>query len=91
MWFDLTVETDNLSNQLAALADKCGLELGPIIKEEAKYLVTSAIQTTPPPSRRSGEKTLKIDIKRVAIPLDYKTYEQKATEAGFYRIGRAHV
>ena len=85
MWFDLKLETDKLSAQLARLANECGLELGPIIKEEAKYLVTSAIKTTPPPSRKSGEKTLKIDIKRIAIPLDYRTYEERATEGGFYK------
>lgn len=85
MVFRLTLETEKLNKQLADLASKCGLELGPIIKEEAKYLVTSAISTAPPPSRKSGEKTLKTDIKRVVSVLNYRTYEQNATEGGFYK------
>lgn len=85
MELSIDIKTEQLERQLSRLASACGLELGPIIKEEAKYLVQSAIKITPPPSRQSGERTLSSDLQKVAIPLEYTTYEQKATSKGFYK------
>jgi hypothetical protein len=86
MELSIDIDTKALEQQLANLADRCGLELGPIIKAEAKYLVESAIKNnTPPPSRQAGERTVANDLAKVAIPLDYRSYEQKATGRGFYK------
>lgn len=85
MEMTIDVNTARLVGNLNELAKKCGLTLAPILKEEARYLVESAIKTTPPPSRPAGERTLSHDLQQVAVPLYYKNYEQKATGKGFYK------
>lgn len=79
------INSNKLIQQLTELSQKCGLELGPIIKEEAKYLTQSVAKNTPPPSKQAGEATLRNDINRVAVPLDYQSFEARATEGGFYK------
>lgn len=85
MEMTIDINSKKLEQQLANLADKCGLTLAPILKEEARYLVESAIKTTPPPNRAAGERTLSHDLQQVAISLNYRNYEQKATGKGFYK------
>ena len=86
MELSINIETEKLEQQLANLADRCGLELGPIIKAEAKYLVESAIRNnTPPPTKKAGDQTVTNDLAKVATSLDYRSYEQKATSKGFYK------
>lgn len=75
---------DKLNVRLFELSKRVGLELGPIIKEEAKYLMQSAVKVTPPPSRQSGVSTIRNDLKKVAVALDYQGYEARATKGGFY-------
>jgi hypothetical protein len=74
-----------LEVKLYELSKKVGMKLGPIIKEEARYVLQSAVKVTPPPARQSGKRTIGIDLNRVAIPLDYQTYEKNATPGGFYK------
>lgn len=75
---------DKLNEKLAILAKNVGLELGPIIKEEAKFLMQSAVKNSPPPSRQSGVNTIRNDLNKVAVSLDYQGYEARKTEGGFY-------
>lgn len=75
---------DELNEKLLILSKSVGLELGPIIKEEAKYLTQSAVKITPPPSRQSGVNTIRNDLNKVAKSLNYQTYEARATKGGFY-------
>lgn len=84
---EITIDLNSkpLTDALSDLAVKCGLELGPIVKQEAKYLIESAIRNTPPPDKAAGERTLGHDLSQVADALYYKTYEQKATGKGFYK------
>lgn len=82
----MTIEAnfDDLNKKLFILSQKVGLELGPIIKEEAKYLMQSAVRNSPPPSRQSGVNTIRNDLNKVAVSLDYQGYEARKTEGGFY-------
>lgn len=75
---------DELNEKLLILSKSVGLELGPIIKEEARYLLQSAVRNTPPPSRQSGVNTIRNDLNKVAVSLDYQSYEARATKGGFY-------
>lgn len=80
----ISVSMRELEYKLHALSSKVGLELGPIIREESKYLVQSAVKNTPPPTRQAGVNTIRIDLNRVAVALNYQTFEANATSGGFY-------
>ena len=80
----ISVSMRELETKLYQLSQKVGLELGPIIREESKYLVQSAVKNTPPPTRQAGVNTIRIDLNRVAVALNYQTFEARATEGGFY-------
>lgn len=80
----LSLESRQLEFKLWELSKRVGLELGPIIREESKYLVASAVKNTPPPSRQAGVNTIRTDLNRVAVPLNYQSFEARATEGGFY-------
>jgi hypothetical protein len=82
--FTIDSNFDELNDKLFILSQKVGLELGPIIKEEARYLLQSAVRNTPPPSRQSGVNTIRNDLNKVAVSLDYQGYEARKTEGGFY-------
>lgn len=75
---------DKLNLKLFELSKRVGLELGPIIKEEAKYLTQSAVRNSPPPNRQAGVNTIRNDLNKVATSLDYQSYEARKTEGGFY-------
>jgi hypothetical protein len=80
----ISMESKQLEAKLYELARKVGLEAGPIIREEAKYLVASAVKNTPPPSRQAGVFQVRKDLNKLAVSLDYQSYEAKATAGGFY-------
>lgn len=73
-----------LSIKLSQLSKAVGIGLGPIIKEEAKYITQSAIKNTPPPSRQSGVNTIRNDLNKVSVSLNYQSYEANKTIGGFY-------
>lgn len=82
--FQISMESRQLEIKLYELSRRVGLELGPIIREETKYLLASAVRNTPPPSRMAGVNTIRTDLNRVAQAVNYQTYEAKKTEGGFY-------
>lgn len=75
---------NDLNKKLFILSQKVGLELGPIIKEEARYLMQSAVKNSPPPSRQAGVNTIRNDLNKVAESLDYQNFEAHKTKHGFY-------
>jgi hypothetical protein len=81
---EISLEARQLEVKLYELSRRVGLELGPIIREESKYLIASAVRNTPPPSRQAGVNTIRTDLNRVAVPLNYQAFEAKATTNGFY-------
>ena len=81
----VVLNTNKLMMQLSELASRCGQELGPIIKEEARYITESVAKNTPPPTKQKGERTLANDLNKVAVPLDYLSFERRATAGGFYK------
>jgi hypothetical protein len=83
--FYISMDADKLEKALFELSKRVGEDLGAIIKEEAKYVVKSAVETTPPPSKQAGQRTIANDLNKVAVPLDYQSFEARATEGGFYK------
>lgn len=79
------INSSRLIQQLTELASRCGQELGPIIREEARYITESVARNTPPPTKQQGERTLSNDLNRVAVPLNYQSFERRATDGGFYK------
>jgi hypothetical protein len=66
-------------------------ELGPVIKEEARYLINLFIKFTPPKSRKQGEGAVQSDMANLATPLSYPELEAKAGKKGFYRSMAKYV
>jgi hypothetical protein len=83
----VSIETDvrELQSALANLAEAAKVELGPVIKEEARYLLNLFIKFTPPKSRKQGEGAVQSDMANLATPLSYPELEAKAGKKGFYR------
>lgn len=85
MEFTVQADTRRLEFQLARLAQAAGVELGPIIKQEAAYFLKSFIKTTPPPSLSAGKNAIDNDLRRVSTPLYYEQFEAHASKGGFYK------
>jgi hypothetical protein len=83
----ISVQTDvrKLEFALARLALAAKVGLGPVIKEEGRYLINLFIKFTPPKSRKEGEGAVQSDMANLAIPLSYPELEAKAGKKGFYR------
>ena len=80
----ITLESKELDYALTRLALAAKVDLGLVIKEEAKYLTQTLMKFTPPKSRPQGINAVRRDINRVADPLNYVTLQSKATKGGFY-------
>jgi soluble cytochrome b562 len=89
----VSIETDvrQLQSALANLAEAAKVELGPVIKEEARYLLNLFIKFTPPKSRKQGEGAVQSDMANLATPLSYPELEAKAGKKGFYRSMAKYV
>jgi hypothetical protein len=89
----VSIETDvrELQSALANLAEAAKVELGPVIKEEARYLLNLFIKFTPPKSRKQGEGAVQSDMANLATPLSYPELEAKAGKKGFYRSMAKYV
>ena len=81
----ISMDARKLQYALHELSKRTGEDLGQFIKEEAKYVVQSVVRTTPPPSKQAGDRTIANDLNKVAVPLDYQSFEARATEGGFYK------
>lgn len=87
----LSAQTRELEEALANLAKAAKVDHGLVIKEEAKYIVQTIMKFTPPNSRPQGINAIRRDINRVAEPLNYETFESKASKGGFYKSMAKYV
>lgn len=74
-----------LDYQLTRLALAAKVDLGLVIKEEAKYAIQTIVKFTPPKSKQQGANAVRADFSRFVQPLVYGDFEAKATEGGFYK------
>jgi hypothetical protein len=78
-------DSSGLEIALERLAQETKTDVGKIIKEEAKYLIKTVINFTPPKTRKQGVGAVRNDLGKVAAVLDYNKLKAKATSGGFYR------
>jgi hypothetical protein len=82
----IQIETSfhRLEYQLARLALAAKVDLGLVIKEEAKYAIQTIVKFTPPKTKQQGVNAVRGDFSRLAQPLVYSDLKTKATKGGFY-------
>jgi hypothetical protein len=80
----ISVDNQNLSRALTKLAAVSQFGLGPIIKEESRYLTQLFIKFTPPKSRMQGVNAVRKDIGKMTAVLDYNSLKAKATPGSLY-------
>jgi len=85
MSFSIKADTAKLEMALAKLANAAKVDLGLVIKEEAKYILQTLIKFTPPKSKQQGVNAVRGDLSKLAQPLVYSDLEAKATKGGFYK------
>lgn len=76
---------EGLEYSLARLALAARVDLGLVIKEEAKYAIQTIVKFTPPKSKQQGVNAVRGDLSKLAQPLVYSDLEAKATKGGFYK------
>jgi hypothetical protein len=89
----IQIETSfhRLEYQLARLALAAKVDLGLVIKEEAKYAIQTIVKFTPPKNKQQGVNAVRGDMNKVAQPLVYSNLEAKATKGGFYKSMAKYV
>lgn len=89
----ISIQTDvrQLEFALARLALAAKVGLGPVIKEEGRYLTKLFIQFTPPKSRKQGEGAVQSDMANLATPLSEAELTAKASKGGFYKSMAKYV
>ena len=85
MSFSIKADTKKLEMALSKLANAAKVDLGLVIKEEAKYILQTLIKFTPPKSKQQGVNAVRGDLSKLAQPLVYSDLEAKATKGGFYK------
>ena len=82
----IQIETSfhRLEFQLAKLALAAKVDLGLVIKEEARYAIQTIVKFTPPKSKQQGANAIRGDMANVAQPLVYQDLKAKATAGSFY-------
>lgn len=81
---DIVLDSSKLDFALARLANAAKVDLGLVIKEEARYIVKTIIQFTPPKSQQQGAGAIRKDIGKMSAVLDYQTLKAKATKGSIY-------
>ena len=89
----IQIETSfhRLEYQLARLALAAKVDLGLVIKEEARYAIQTIVKFTPPKNKQQGVNAVRADFSRLAQPLVYSDLEAKATKGGFYKSMARYV
>ena len=82
---------EGLEYSLARLALAARVDLGLVIKEEAKYAIQTIVKFTPPKSKQQGVNAVRADFSKLAQPLVYSDLEAKATKGGFYKSMARYV
>ena len=81
---DIEAKFSRLEGQLRELSLVANVDLGLVIKEEAKYAIQTIVKFTPPKSKQQGANAVRADFSRLAEPLVYQDLQAKATKGGFY-------
>jgi len=81
---EIEASFSRLEYQLARLANAAKVDLGLVIKEEAKYAIQTIVKFTPPKNKQQGVNAVRGDFSRLAQPLVYSDLKTKATKGGFY-------
>ncbi len=89
----IEIETsfDSMEGLLANLARAAKVDLGLVIKEEAKYAIQTIGKFTPPKQKAQGVNAVRADFSRLAEPLVFQDLQAKATEGGFYKSMARYV
>jgi len=82
---DVKFDTSKLEFALTRLALAARMELGPIIKEEGRFVTKTLIQFTPPKNRKQGTTAVGSDMWRLAVPLSSAKLDAKASQGGIYK------
>ena len=80
-----------LDYQLTRLALAAKVDLGLVIKEEAKYAIQTIVKFTPPKSKQQGANAVRADFSRLAEPLVFQDLQAKASKGGFYKSMARYV
>jgi hypothetical protein len=80
-----------LEQQLANLALAAKVDLGLVIKEEAKYAIQTIVKFTPPKGKQQGVNAVRGDFSKLSQPLVYQDLQAKATAGGFYKSMARYV
>lgn len=71
---DVTFNNKKLNEALTELAKAANVGLGPIVKEESRYLVQLFIKFTPPKTRMQGRKAIEVDLQKAVGLLDQNSF-----------------
>ena len=88
---EIEASFSRLEFQLAKLANAAKVDLGLVIKEEAKYAIQTIVKFTPPKSKQQGANAVRADFSRLAQPLVYQDLQAKASGGGFYKSMARYV
>ena len=76
---------------LHELAKAARVDLGLVIKEEAKYAIQTIVKFTPPKQKAQGVNAVRADFSKLAEPLVFQDLQAKATKGGFYKSMARYV
>ena len=88
---DIETSFSRLEMALHDLAKAARVDLGLVIKEEAKYAIQTIVKFTPPKQRPQGVNAVRADFAKLAEPLVHQDLLAKATEGGFYKSMARYV
>jgi len=88
---EIEASFSRLEFQLAKIANAAKVDLGLVIKEEAKYAIQTIVKFTPPKQKAQGVNAVRADFSSLADPLVYQNLQAKATEGGFYKSMARYV
>lgn len=77
---DINFENRGLAAALTELAKAAKMGLGPIIKEESRYLVQLFIKFTPPKNRAQGRRAVEADLQKAVGLLDQTSFSKAREE-----------
>ena len=88
---EIEASFSRLEMALHELAKAAKVDLGLVIKEEAKYAIQTIVKFTPPKQRPQGVNAVRADFSRLAEPLVFQDLQAKASKGGFYKSMARYV
>ena len=77
---EINFENRGLAAALTELSKAASIGLGPIVKEESRYLVQLFIKFTPPKTRAQGRKAVEVDLQKAVGLLDQTSFARAREE-----------